>query len=130
MLCAPKGCHFTGSWSCLKSSAKHTLSNKISYENQLKCSFDQQVQLKQLRLLIKQKMMQSTLFKLLAGCYISGFAMTYCWLKQSMCNQISNLFSEKIILNGKTLMSFFNLFHFIIVSRENELLCCLVSMKY
>ena len=30
VFCAPKGCLFTSSWSCLKSSARHTLSNNLS----------------------------------------------------------------------------------------------------
>ena len=40
----PIGPFFTGSWSCLKSSARHTLSNKTVDKNQLKCGFDQQAQ--------------------------------------------------------------------------------------
>ena len=35
----PKGPFFIGSWSCLKSSARHTLSNKTVDNNHLKCSF-------------------------------------------------------------------------------------------
>ena len=35
MLCAPNGPFFTGSWSWMKSSARHTLSNKTQLKNQL-----------------------------------------------------------------------------------------------
>ena len=53
MLWAPKGPFFTDSWSQLRSSARHTLSN-------------QQAQLRQLRLLFSQKMDEDTLSRLLA----------------------------------------------------------------
>ena len=52
VFCTPKGSFFADTWSWMKSSARHTLSNKSVDNNQLKCCFDQQAQLKQLRLLI------------------------------------------------------------------------------
>ena len=45
VLC-PQGPFFTGSWSCLKSSARHTLNNRTVDNNQLKCCFDQQSQMR------------------------------------------------------------------------------------
>ena len=60
---ALKGPFFTGSWSFMKSSARHKQQSVDN--NQLKCCFDQQTKLKQRILLIKQKMMQRHTFKLL-----------------------------------------------------------------
>ena len=50
----PKGPFFTGSWSWMKSSTRHTLSNKSADSNQLRL-VNQQVQLKSAEMLVDQQ---------------------------------------------------------------------------
>ena len=52
----------------------HSATNSVD-NNQLKCWFDQQVQLKQLRLVNLTEHDPRYTFKLLVSCYMSGFAM-------------------------------------------------------
>ena len=66
MLLAPKGPFFTGSWSKLRSSTRHTCSN-------------QQAQRKKLRLLILQKMDEDTVSMLLAVALNMYLTQTYCY---------------------------------------------------
>ena len=66
---------------------------------------------------------------------MSGFAMDLLFVKTISvsidCIVIKYLifFSEKNIFNNKHTVEHFLIWSFIIVSRENELLCCLVSIK-